>query len=148
MRVRKLDTAKRRDVRVFVRFPFELYRECPQWVPPLMPDMRAALNKLDIDGTVVIGGAHLARLDIDRLRTEMDYANMAESARTVMTLFPRLGNARIVRFWAGIEGFTPDQIPVIGPAEPVQIEVNNVEGDWLQILELNEHQRKAAKKDR
>jgi GNAT superfamily N-acetyltransferase len=45
MQVRKLDTTKRRDVRAFVHFPFELYRDCPQWVPPLMPDMRAALNK-------------------------------------------------------------------------------------------------------
>ena len=77
---------------------------------------RGLLKEFEAIIAVVIGGAHLARLDIDRLRTEMDYANMAESARTVMTLFPRLGNARIVRFWAGIEGFTPDQIPVIGPA--------------------------------
>jgi GNAT superfamily N-acetyltransferase len=45
MQVRKVDTTKRRDVRAFIRFPFELYRDCPQWVPPLMPDMRAALNK-------------------------------------------------------------------------------------------------------
>ena len=45
MLVRKLDTTKRRDARAFIRFPFELYRDCPQWVPPLMPDMRAALNK-------------------------------------------------------------------------------------------------------
>lgn len=45
MQVRKLDTARRRDVRAFIRFPFDLYRDCPQWVPPLLPDMRAALNK-------------------------------------------------------------------------------------------------------
>lgn len=45
MRVRKLDTTKRRDARAFIRFPFDLYRDCPQWVPPLLPDMRAALNK-------------------------------------------------------------------------------------------------------
>lgn len=45
MRVRKLDTTKRRDVRAFIGFPFVLYKNCPQWVPPLLPDMRAALNK-------------------------------------------------------------------------------------------------------
>jgi GNAT superfamily N-acetyltransferase len=45
MQVRKLDTTKGRDVRAFVQFPFELYRDCSQWVPPLLPDMRAALNK-------------------------------------------------------------------------------------------------------
>jgi len=45
MRVRKIDTTRLRDVRAFIRFPFELYQACPQWVPPLRPDMRAALNK-------------------------------------------------------------------------------------------------------
>jgi len=45
MRIRKLDTTKRRDARAFIRFPFNLYRDCPQWVPPLLPDMRAALNR-------------------------------------------------------------------------------------------------------
>jgi GNAT superfamily N-acetyltransferase len=45
MRVRKLDTSKRRDVRAFIRFPFRLYCDCPQWVPPLLPDMRLALNR-------------------------------------------------------------------------------------------------------
>ena len=45
MQVRKLDTSKRRDVRAFVRFPFQLYRDCSQWVPPLLPDMRLALNR-------------------------------------------------------------------------------------------------------
>lgn len=89
----------------------------PHFIDPVVG---AASRKLSFkqmqNGTVVIGGAHLARLDIERLRTEIDYTNMAESARTVTTLFPRLANARIVRFWAGIEGFTPDQVPVIGPA--------------------------------
>ena len=46
MQVRKLDTSKRRDVRAFVRFPFQLYRDCPQWVPPLLPYMRLALDRL------------------------------------------------------------------------------------------------------
>ena len=46
MQVRKLDTSKRRDVRAFVRFPFQLYHDCPQWVPPLLPDMRLVLNRL------------------------------------------------------------------------------------------------------
>jgi hypothetical protein len=45
MQVRKLDTSKKRDVRAFVRFPFQLYRDCSQWVPPLLPDMRLALNR-------------------------------------------------------------------------------------------------------
>lgn len=45
MRVRQLDTSQRRDLRTFIGFPFELYRDCPQWVPPLLPGMRFALDR-------------------------------------------------------------------------------------------------------
>jgi len=34
----------------------------------------------------------------------------------VTALFPQMAGARIVRFWAGIEAFTPDGIPIIGPS--------------------------------
>lgn len=44
MEIRRLDTEQRRDVRRFTRFPFQLYRDCPQWVPPLLSD---AENQLD-----------------------------------------------------------------------------------------------------
>ena len=45
MRIRKLDTRLPRDVRSFINFPFELYRDCPQWVPPLVADIKTALNR-------------------------------------------------------------------------------------------------------
>jgi hypothetical protein len=45
MQVRKLDTLRRRDVRQFIHLPFQLYEDCPQWVPPLLPDMRLALDR-------------------------------------------------------------------------------------------------------
>jgi GNAT superfamily N-acetyltransferase len=45
MRVRKIDTSRAQDVRQFVDFPFKLYRDSPQWVPPLVPDMKLALNR-------------------------------------------------------------------------------------------------------
>ena len=44
----------------------------------------------------------------------MDWAKLAISAETVMALFPQLKDVRIVRTWAGIEAFMPDNIPVIG----------------------------------
>ena len=89
----------------------------PKFIDPVVG---AASRKLSFkqmqNGTVIIGGAHMAKLDMTRERTEINYGNMAESARTVMTLFPQMANARIVRFWAGIEAFAPDGIPVIGPS--------------------------------
>jgi hypothetical protein len=45
MRVIKLDTSRPRDVRRFIQLPFELYKDCPQWVPPLIPDMKLALDR-------------------------------------------------------------------------------------------------------
>lgn len=41
----KLNTESRRDVDRFVEFPFRLYRDCPQWVPPLVGDARLQLDR-------------------------------------------------------------------------------------------------------
>ena len=82
------------------------------------PVIGAASRKLSFkqmqNGTVLIGGAHMAELDIAQQRTEMNWARLAVSARTVMALFPQLKNTHIVRTWAGIEAFMPDKLPVIG----------------------------------
>jgi hypothetical protein len=45
MRVRKLDTTRARHVRQFINFPFELYRDCPEWVPPILLEMKLILNR-------------------------------------------------------------------------------------------------------
>jgi len=45
MRIRGIDTSVRRDVRRFVDFPFKLYAMCPQWSPPLVANVRLALNR-------------------------------------------------------------------------------------------------------
>ena len=66
------------------------------------------------NGTVMIGGGHLARPYRDENRTEIDWVKLAESAKTVWELFPVMRSATIVRAWAGIEARMPDDIPVIG----------------------------------
>src|SRR5262249_58010468 len=68
------------------------------------------------NGTVLIGGGHRGRLERDLNRTELDFAGLAVSARTVWDLFPIMRGAQIVRSWAGIEARMPDDIPVIGPS--------------------------------
>jgi len=45
MHVRKIDNSNRADVRQFIALPFSLYRSCSQWVPPMVSDMRLALNR-------------------------------------------------------------------------------------------------------
>lgn len=90
-------------------------------LPPfLKPVVGAVGHKLSFkqmqNGTVIIGGAHMARLDIDRQKTEINFAGLKTSAQTVTQLFPHMSEVRIVRAWAGIEAFMPDNIPVISPS--------------------------------
>ncbi len=85
----------------------------------LDPVLGAASRKLSFkqmpNGTLLIGGAHMAKLDFNRERTEIEWRKLAVSARTVLALFPQLKDVRIVRSWAGVEAFMPDHLPVIGP---------------------------------
>ena len=66
------------------------------------------------NGTVVIGGGHLATPYRDSNETVLDWDKLAISARTVWELFPVMREATIVRAWAGIEAYMPDGIPVVG----------------------------------
>ncbi|MBN1992449.1 MAG: hypothetical protein JW953_07065 [Anaerolineae bacterium] len=45
MPVRKIDAACQKDVRQFVEFPFDLYKDCSLWVPPLVSSVKHALNR-------------------------------------------------------------------------------------------------------
>lgn len=69
-------------------------------------------------GTVVIGGGHIGTVDRATELTELDFRKLAESARTASAIFPIMKDATLVRCWAGVEGFTPDDLPYIGPSRP------------------------------
>ncbi|MEE4194311.1 MAG: hypothetical protein V2J07_03845 [Anaerolineae bacterium] len=45
MKVRILDTSNRRDVRAFVQFPFDLYKDCQNWCPPIRLDITTLMNR-------------------------------------------------------------------------------------------------------
>ena len=90
----------------------------PHFVDPVMG---AASRKLSFkqmqNGTLIIGGALVAKLDFTREQTEIDWCQLAKSAQTVMHFFPQLKDVRIIRAWAGIEAFMPDNIPVISASQ-------------------------------
>jgi sarcosine oxidase subunit beta len=92
----------------------------PRFIEPVIG---AASRKLSFkqmqNGTLLIGGAHLARLDFRHERTTLNWRKLAVSARTVLALFPQLERVNIVRAWAGVEAFMPDNLPVIGPSSTV-----------------------------
>ncbi len=68
------------------------------------------------NGTVMIGGGRRGTPFPDRNETDMDFAELALGAQTVLDLFPLMRTAEITRCWAGIEARMPDDIPVIGPS--------------------------------
>ncbi len=69
------------------------------------------------NGTVLIGGGHVGTAFPDINETELDFAGLATYANTAQRYFPIMKNVKVVRCWAGIEGFMPDDIPVIGPGQ-------------------------------
>jgi sarcosine oxidase subunit beta len=90
----------------------------PHFVDPVMG---AASRKLSFkqmqNGSLIIGGALVAKLNFEKEKTDIDWAQLAESPDTVVSFFPQLKDVRIVRAWAGIEGFMPDNIPVISQSQ-------------------------------
>jgi sarcosine oxidase subunit beta len=68
------------------------------------------------NGTLVIGGGHRSRLDMQKERALINFEELQISAQTVTSLFPALKSVPVVRCWAGIEGMTPDHLPVISPS--------------------------------
>ncbi len=90
----------------------------PHFIDPVVGACSRKLSfKQMQNGTLMIGGAHLAKLDFLRQTTEIDWRKLSESAATVMALFPQLKDVRIVRTWAGLEAFMPDNIPVISASK-------------------------------
>ena len=43
--IRKVDTENKKQVKEFVQFHYDLYKTCPQWVPPFRNDIEIMLNK-------------------------------------------------------------------------------------------------------
>jgi sarcosine oxidase, subunit beta len=69
------------------------------------------------NGTVLIGGAlRCNHVDIEAQHAELDIKRLSNSAQIVNDLFPFLEGVSINRAWSGIEAFTPDELPVIGPS--------------------------------
>ena len=66
-------------------------------------------------GNVIFGGGY-GIADTETSRATVLPENTLSAAALATELIPRLRHLRIIRVWTGIEGYTPDQIPVIGPS--------------------------------
>lgn len=76
---------------------------------------RLSLKQL-ADGAYLIGGGWPARV-VDEVanRWEVLDDSVRGSLDVARTVFLPLGARRVARSWAGIEAFTPDDLPVLGP---------------------------------
>lgn len=101
----------------FNAFMMMLTARLPAFVTPVVGATARPISfKQAESGQVMIGGGHKGVASLDTGATTLDVERLAYSARTALELFPVLAETRIVHAWAGIEGVTPDDIPVIGPS--------------------------------
>jgi sarcosine oxidase subunit beta len=78
-------------------------------------DRRLSLKQLD-EGAYLIGGGWPARVtDHAANHYEVLEESVAGSLDTARAVYPPLTGLALARRWAGLEAFTPDALPVIGP---------------------------------
>jgi glycine/D-amino acid oxidase-like deaminating enzyme len=83
-------------------------------------DRKLSLKQLD-DGAYLIGGGWPARItDHGANRYEMEDESVKGSLETARAVYPALAGRAVARRWAGLEAFTPDDLPVIGPVPGIE----------------------------
>lgn len=108
-------------------------------LPPLMQPIiatttRALSMKQFANGTIVIGGGQRAAVDLDTNHSALNIRGLAVAAKAAAEVIPALQKARVVRAWSGIEGFTADKLPVIGPgSKPGIFHVFGFSGHGFQL---------------
>jgi sarcosine oxidase subunit beta len=99
--------------------PLQMLLTAPA-APALRPvlgafDRKLSLKQLD-DGAYLIGGGWPARVtDHAANRYEMLDGSVRASLEVARAVFPPVGACALARSWAGLEGFTPDDLPILGP---------------------------------
>lgn len=70
-------------------------------------------------GNVIIGGSTRGPAYPDLCRAYVRPENTLSQLEQIRRLAPALGRLSIIRVWTGIEGYPPDNLPVLGPSERV-----------------------------
>jgi sarcosine oxidase, subunit beta len=109
---------------VGVRLPIEtrplqmlLTAPAPAALGPVLGafDHKLSLKQLD-DGAYLIGGGWPARVtDHAANRYELLDESVQASLATASAVYSPLAGLALARGWAGLEAFTPDDLPMIGP---------------------------------
>jgi len=87
----------------------------PAILPAVMGVLGQTLSLKQLHtGQFVIGGGVRAHANLETSLGEVDIPALAASMNLATTLFADITSARIIRCWSGIEGYMPDDLPVIG----------------------------------
>ncbi len=70
-------------------------------------------------GNVVVGGSTRGAPDLESCRAYVRPRNTLSQLRQIQRLAPALARLNIIRVWSGIEGYLPDDMPVMGASERV-----------------------------
>lgn len=89
-------------------------------LPPIMRTIVGVASglltlKQSSNGTVLIGGGWQGQGDPERDGTEVIPENLVGNLRLAHYTIPALEKVRIVRIWLGLEGASPDWMPLVGP---------------------------------
>jgi sarcosine oxidase subunit beta len=111
-----------------VRLPFEtrglqmlLTAPAPRALTPVVGafDRKLSLKQLD-DGAYLIGGGWPALITDDAAnRWEVLDDSVRGSLEVARAVYPALAGGAVARRWAGLEAFTPDGLPVLGPVSGI-----------------------------
>ncbi|MBI1385072.1 MAG: FAD-dependent oxidoreductase [Rhizobiales bacterium] len=70
-------------------------------------------------GSIVFGGGDRGPADPGTRRAYALPERLESQVRQIRRIVPALANAHIIRTWSGIEGYLPDDIPIMGPSARV-----------------------------
>jgi sarcosine oxidase subunit beta len=86
----------------------------PRFLTPVIGSASRSVSiKQWPNGTVTIGGGHRSGVDLSEGTSTITPEKLASAAASAGALFANLLSVRAVRFWSGIEAFTPDGLPII-----------------------------------
>ena len=70
-----------------------------------------------LEGNVHLSGGHHLIKDFDK---KLSYGALAHAANHTAPVIPSLGNARVIRAFAGVTGYMPDEIPILDRAPTIE----------------------------
>lgn len=70
-------------------------------------------------GNVIVGGSHRGSPSVETCRAYVNPLYTLSQLRQLRRLAPILSTLNVIRVWSGVEGYTPDNLPVVGPSSSV-----------------------------